>query len=76
MKALTFIQLGDKRFAPGDEITDEELKEAGQTEEQVKELVDAGSLGDADAELHEDHRPVEAPAGTITASDGGSGDVG
>jgi hypothetical protein len=72
MKALTFIMLGDKRFAPGDEVTDADLEEAGQTAEQIKELVDAGSLGDADAELHEAHRPVEAPEGTIAASDEGS----
>jgi hypothetical protein len=73
MKALTYIMLGDTRYAPGEEVSREDLEAAGQTEEQIKELVDGGSLGETDTPLHPDHVPAEAPEGTIAASDGGGG---
>jgi hypothetical protein len=59
-KALTYVNLPpDNRKAPGDKITDKELKEAGQTKEDIDSLVKSGSIGDEDAELHQDHAPVE-----------------
>jgi hypothetical protein len=73
MKALTFIVLGEERFAPGDSITKTQLKDAGQTDEQVQQLIADGALGEDSDELHPDHQPVETPEGTITATDGGSG---
>jgi hypothetical protein len=72
MKALTYIVLGDKRYEPGDSITRTDLKNAGQTEEQIRELVDGGALGEESDELHPDHMPIEVPQ-MITANDGGSG---
>jgi hypothetical protein len=73
MKALTHIVLGNARYSPGDEISREELKGAGQTEEQIEALVKAGSLGEEGDSLHADHIQPEPEPGIITASDGGGG---
>jgi hypothetical protein len=69
-KALTVIALpvlNDDGFAtgetirkePGDKITKAEWDAAGQTDEDIQNMVNAGSISeDMDAELHPDHRPV------------------
>ena len=78
-KALTVIALpvlNEDGFAtgetlrkePGDTITKEEWKKAGQSEEDIKAMADAGSISeDMDAELHPDHRPVPAGASSLAA---------
>lgn len=75
-KALTVISLpvlNEDGFAtgetirkePGSTITKAEMKSAGQTDEDIKNMTDAGSISeDMDAELHPAHRPV--PAGTTS----------
>jgi chitodextrinase len=72
MKALTYVQLGEVRKNPGDKVTKTELKEAGQTDEDVKHLIKTGVLSEDDkAEVHESHKEVEVE-GTVTDADGGT----
>jgi hypothetical protein len=78
-KALTVIALpvlNEDGFAtgetirkePGETITKAEWKEAGQSDEDVSELLASGSIStDADAELHPNHRPVPAGATSLAA---------
>jgi len=87
MKALAVLHLPviDVRKEPGDEVTEEELKAAGQTEEDIQRLRDSGGLGDDDDDLHPDYAPVELPAREtefeeddeyrhLTADDNGKGE--
>jgi hypothetical protein len=61
-KALTYVNLPpDNRKVPGDTITERELKDAGQTEDDIKTLVKAKAIGNMGAELDEAHAPVEIP---------------
>lgn len=60
MKALTVVNLpGVGRKNPGDKITKKELAGAGQNDDNIKQLVDDGAIGDDDDELHLDHQPIE-----------------
>lgn len=77
-KALTYLVLGDVRKSPGDSISDKELKDAGQEEDNIQALIDSGALGDKDAEIHPDHvmADPEASEGSdnnVNASDAGGG---
>jgi len=53
-KALTRLHLPiiERDYAPGDTVTDEELESAGQTDENIQALVDSGSLGGEDDDIH------------------------
>lgn len=67
-KALTHVNLPfvEKRFNPGDSIKKSELAEAQQTDEDIQKLIDNGAISeDMNAELHRDHRPVDANMPTI-----------
>jgi hypothetical protein len=78
-KALTYINLPllDIKKAPGDTITDEEFEAGGQTESDIQNLLDGGSIStDTNAQLHPDHQPANAPETegmNIVASDEGKG---
>lgn len=74
-KALTYVVLGDVRKAPGDSITDKELKDAGQEDEEIRNLISSGAIGDKDADIHKDHvtEDVESSEGNVNASDAGGG---
>jgi hypothetical protein len=53
------------RKEPGSTVTKAEWAKAGQTDEDIQNMLDAGSISeDMDAELHPNHRPV--PAGTTS----------
>jgi hypothetical protein len=59
-KALTVINLpGVGRKMPGESISEKELKDANQTEDDIKTLVSDGALGSPDDDLHNDHKPIE-----------------
>lgn len=70
MKALTHIFLPhtEVRKRPGDEVTEDELKAAKQSDEDVQRLIEAGALGEDDDDLHPDHRPVTVTVMTGTAA--------
>lgn len=54
------------RKEPGSKITKDEWAAAGQTDEDIQNMLDAGSISDdMDAELHPDHRPVPAGVSSI-----------
>lgn len=84
-KALTFIMLGEEKISPGDEISDAQLEEAGQTEEHIAELVESGALStDMDADVHPDHQlPIpesdevaaEGESRQLRSGDGGDGNA-
>jgi hypothetical protein len=82
-KALTFINLPvlDIKKAPGDIISTEEFTQGGQTEENIKSLIESGALStDMDAPLHPDNQPVPIPIVetsdfNVNASDEGKGKV-
>lgn len=76
-KALTYLMLGDVKKAPGDPVTDAELKDAGQSEN-VEQLMADGALGKPDDEINEAHvavAPEESAESdqNVTTEDGGSG---
>lgn len=78
-KALTYVNLSDDNVKePGDIVTGKELEEAGQTEEDIANLVEAGAISsDMDAPLHEDHLGAEIAANeeadvNVAADDEGS----
>lgn len=56
-KALTYLNLPfiEERYAPGDDVPIDRLIEAQQTEENIQDLVNGGSLGEADAEIDPSH---------------------
>lgn len=61
-KALTYLNLPpDNRKAPGDPITEKELKDAGQDDEHIDALRESGAIGGPTDEIHEDHAVVETP---------------
>jgi hypothetical protein len=66
-KVLTVMHLPvievDKR--PGDTVTAEELEQAGQSEEQIASMVEAGSLGGADDPINPAHIIPDANMPTI-----------
>jgi hypothetical protein len=79
VKALTYVNLPpDNRKAPGDSITQKELKDAGQTEEDIEALTKSGAIGDDDAELDKSHDPITVEVSTtseinvVTNETGGS----
>jgi hypothetical protein len=79
-KALTYLMVGDTRYSPGDSIKKSDLSDAGQTSENIKELLDGGAISEnMDAEIHPDHKfeqELLAPEGTdnhVIASDAGNG---
>jgi hypothetical protein len=81
-KALTYIMLGEEKISPGDEISDEQLADAGQNEEHIAQLIEGGALSeDMDAPVHPDHQVVipeseEVEAeNVIRSGDGGSGNA-
>lgn len=56
------------RFEPGQTITKAKMSEAGQTDEDVKNMTDAGSISeDMDAEICPDNRPVPPGATSLGA---------
>lgn len=70
LKALTVINLPgiEVRKEPGDKITEEEWKDAGQTDEDREAMIEAGSISeDMDAELHPNHRPVPPGAPSLAS---------
>jgi hypothetical protein len=79
-KALTYVNVPpDNRKAPGDSITDKELRDADpkQGKEEVDALLAQGVISeDMDAEVHEDHKPVPiAPSNTPLAVNVVTGEV-
>jgi hypothetical protein len=59
-KALTYVNLPpDNRKAPGDSISEKELKDAGQTVEDVEVLIKQKAIGAQDAEINKAHAPIE-----------------
>lgn len=57
-----------KRFEPGETITKKDLADAGQSDEQIAELIEFGSLSELDAmdtPLHPDHQPVDPTGATV-----------
>ena len=59
-KALTFVNLPpNNKKVPGDKITDKELKDAGQTADDIKALVNGGAIGSEATALDEAHDPVK-----------------
>ncbi len=53
-KALTRLHLPviERDYNPGELVTDEELEAAGQTDENIQALVNSGSLGGEDDDVH------------------------
>jgi hypothetical protein len=51
----------DNRKAPGDSITEKELKDAGQGPDEIDALLESGAMGGKDDEIHEDHIVPETP---------------
>jgi hypothetical protein len=76
-KALTYLNLPpDTRKAPGDEITDKELKDAGQTDEDIDALREGGAIGGPTDEINEAHVVLETPSNPmadVNISNGESG---
>lgn len=81
-KALTFLMVGEEKKSPGDPISEADLKAAGQTPENIKQLVADGALGSPDDEINEAHAPVEisVPSGSdnhvVAGEEGKGGDKG
>lgn len=80
-KALTHILLPgtEVRKAPGETITKQEMKDAGQTDENIQQLLESGTISeDMSVDVHPDHAPVEIEAApgsqNVVASDEGSGE--
>lgn len=70
LKALTYVNLPgiDVRKAPGDTITEQEWKDAGQTDEDRAAMIEAGSISeDMDAEIHPAHKPVPPGAPSLAS---------
>jgi hypothetical protein len=81
-KCLTFVFVGDRRFEPGQTVTDDELKEGGQTDENIEELEQSGVISrDLNADVLPEHQPVEEPVvettgeedQSVVATDSGEG---
>jgi hypothetical protein len=61
-KALTFLNLPpDNRKAPGDPISMQELKDAGQDEDNIEALLESGAMGGSTDEIDEAHIVPETP---------------
>jgi hypothetical protein len=78
-KALTYVNLPpDNIKAPGEEITEAELSEAGQTEDDIAALLEQGAISeDMDAPINEAHAPVEVEGlgeFNVIASETGKGE--
>jgi len=56
-KALTYLHLPviEKDYKPGDPVPVEELEAAGQSEDSIDALVEAGSLGGEEDDVHFSH---------------------
>lgn len=77
MKALTYVNLPpDNRKVPGDKITAKELKDAGQTDEDVAALKKSGAIGDDDDPIDEAHVPVEVAVNSVSEINVVTGEVG
>jgi hypothetical protein len=73
-KALTFLELAGQKYGPGDEVDESVFEEAGQTKENIKNLIADGVISkDMDAPVNEAHVAPEPEAGVISTNDGGSG---
>jgi hypothetical protein len=74
-KALTFVELGGRKFSPGETIDQTDLIGAAeQSEENIAALIKDGVISeDMDAPVDEAHVPPEGDEGVISTSDGGSG---
>ena len=74
-KALTFVEIGGRRFSPGDEISDSDLEEG----EDIQALINGGAVSeDMDASVHEAHltpeeEVVSEAENILKANDEGSG---
>ena len=81
-KALAVINLPpDNRKEPGSTITLKELKDAGQGEVQIKQLLKSKAMGAMDDPIHPDHVPPEpdpldddSKTHVIASEDGKAGD--
>lgn len=61
-KALTYVMVGDDKIAPGDSVSHNDLLAAGQSDEDVTQLLKSGVISeDQDAEIHEAHREAARP---------------
>jgi len=64
-KALTYVNLPpDNRKAPGDPITEKELKDANQTEEDIESLIKQKAIGDDSAKINKAHAPIQITVNT------------
>lgn len=72
-KCLTYVMLNGVKKNPGDVITEEDLANAGQTDDDIGRLVVSRAISsDLDADLHPDHQPLPAPrnmSGALGVSD-------
>ena len=64
-KALTYLTLGEEKVSPGDTISSDALEAAGQTKENIDQLLESGAISeDLEADVLEEHRDIERPAVT------------
>lgn len=67
MKALTHINLPpNNRKKPGETITQKELNDAGQTDEDVKKLMKDGAIGQDGDAIHSAHDPIKIETSTTS----------
>jgi hypothetical protein len=66
-KALTYLHLPviEKDFKPGDLVSTEELEEAEQDDDAIQALIEGGSLGGEDDDVHYSHIIPDAAMPTI-----------
>ena len=70
-KALTYLMVGDEKVAPGDTVTRADLEAAGQTAENIDQLLESGAISDdMQADVLEEHREIER-----TSANDGLGDT-
>jgi hypothetical protein len=76
-KALTYMNLPpDNRKAPGDTITDKELKDAGQTDVHIQHLIKTKAMGKESDPIDEAHAPVTVATSTTADVNIITGEVG
>lgn len=69
-KALTYVNLpgnDDPPYKPGEMIPVDKLIEAGQTDDNIADLLASNAIGDEGDELHPDHRPVDPTIPSLAA---------
>lgn len=82
-KTTTFLNLppDDNKLPPGSIVTKAQLEEAGQTDDNIAQLLKSGVLSeDLDTPINKVHEPVEVPsptyeAETVTDNDEGKGEI-